>query len=63
MTMIDGGISFMIKTMEYTKKIAVIRKLLHMDMLSENEYKAVRDKLMSEYMVFDMETTYKPDIS
>lgn len=53
----------MIKAMEYAKKIAVIRKLLHMNMLSEDEYKAVKDKLMSEYMVLDMETKYKPDIS
>lgn len=49
--------------MEYAKKIAVLRKLLHMEMLSEKEYKAVRDKLMNEYMVLDMETTYKSDVS
>lgn len=50
------------KVMEYAKKIAVLRKLLHMGLLSEKEYRAVKDKLMIEYMVLDMDTTYKLNV-
>ena len=37
------------KELEYAKKIAVITKLFHSELLSEKEYEKIRRKLMDSY--------------
>lgn len=41
----------MIREMEYAKCIAVLRKIVRMEMITENEYVAARNKLMDKYLV------------
>lgn len=41
----------MCKEMEYAKCIAVLRKMFKMQLLSEDEYNAVRNKLMDRYLI------------
>ena len=45
----------MSKQMEFSKKIAVLRKLFRMALISEAEYIMARNKIMDEYMVVGME--------
>ena len=40
----------MTREMEYAKCIAVLRKIVRMGMISENEYVAVRNKLMDKFI-------------
>lgn len=39
------------KELEYAKKIAVITKLFHSELLSEKEYEKIRRKLMDSYLI------------
>ena len=45
----------MSKQMEFSKKIALLRKLFRMALISEAEYIMARNKIMDEYMVVGME--------
>jgi len=45
----------MSKQMEFSKKIALLRKLSRMALISEAEYIMARNKIMDEYMVVGME--------
>ena len=39
------------KELEYAKKIAVITKLFHSELLSEQEFEKIRRKLMDSYLI------------
>ena len=39
------------REMEYAKCMAVLRKIIRMGMITENEYVAARNKLMDKYLV------------
>ena len=41
----------MTREMEYAKCMAVLRKIIRMGMITENEYVAARNKLMDKYLV------------
>lgn len=41
----------MTREIEYAKCIAVLRKIVRMEMITENEYVAARNKLMDKYLV------------
>lgn len=41
----------MTREMEYAKCIAVLRKIVRMEIITENEYVAARNKLMDKYLV------------
>lgn len=41
----------MTREMEYAKCIAVLRKIVRMEMITENEYAVARNKLMDKYLV------------
>lgn len=41
----------MCKEMEYAKCIAVLRKMFKMQLLTEEEYNLVRNKLMDRYLI------------
>ena len=41
----------MTREMEYAKCMAVLRKIIRMGMITENEYVAARNKLMDKYFV------------
>ena len=41
----------MTREMEYAKCIAVLRKIVRLGMITENEYAAARNKLMDKYLV------------
>ena len=41
----------MTREMEYAKCMAVLRKIVHLGLISENEYAVVRNKLMDRYLV------------
>ena len=41
----------MTREMEYAKCMTVLRKIVRMEMITENEYVAVRNKLMDKYLV------------
>lgn len=41
----------MTREMEYAKCIAVLRKIVRMEMITENECVAARNKLMDKYLV------------
>jgi len=40
----------MTREMEYAKCIAVLRKIVRMGMITENEYVSVRNKLMDKFI-------------
>lgn len=41
----------MTREMEYAKCMAILRKIVRLGMITENEYVAVRNKLMDRYLV------------
>ena len=41
------------KELEYAKKIAVITKLFHSELLSEQEFEKIRRKLMDSYLIVE----------
>ena len=41
----------MTREMEYEKCMAVLRKIVRLELITENEYVAVRNKLMDKYLV------------
>lgn len=41
----------MTREMEYAKCMAVLRKIVRMGIITENEYMAVKNKLMDKYLV------------
>ena len=41
----------MTREMEYAKCIAVLRKIVRMELITEHEYVAARNKLMDKYLV------------
>ena len=41
----------MTREMEYAKCMAVLRKIVRIGMITENEYVAARNKLMDKYLV------------
>ena len=41
----------MTREMEYAKCMAVLRKIVRMELITENEYVAARNKLMDKYLV------------
>lgn len=41
----------MTREMEYAKCIAVLRKIVRKEKITENEYVAARNKLMDKYLV------------
>ena len=47
----------MTREMEYAKCMAVLRWIVRLGMITENEYMAARNKLMDKYLVIrDLET-------
>ena len=47
----ERGSEAMRKELEYAKKIAVITKLFHSELLSEQEFEKIRRKLMDSYLI------------
>ena len=41
----------MTREMEYAKCMAVLRKIVRLELITENEYVEVRNKLMDRYLV------------
>ena len=41
----------MCKEMEYTKCIALLRKMYRMQLLTEEEFNLIRNKLMDRYLI------------
>ena len=41
----------MTREMEYAKCIAVLRKMVRMNMISEIEYKKAKNKIMDKYLI------------
>ena len=41
----------MTREMEYAKCIALLRKIVRMELITENEYVAARNKLMDKFLV------------
>lgn len=41
----------MTREMEYAKCMAVLRKIVRMEIITENEYVVARNKLMDRYLV------------
>ena len=41
----------MTREMEYAKCMAVLRRIVHLGLIAENEYVAARNKLMDKYLV------------
>lgn len=41
----------MTREMEYAKCMAVLRKIVRLGIITENEYMAARNKLMDKYLV------------
>ena len=41
----------MTREMEYAKCMAVLRKIVRMETITENEYVAARNKMMDKYLV------------
>lgn len=39
------------REMEYAKCMAVLRKIVRLELITENEYVAARNKLMDRYLV------------
>ena len=49
----ERGRHLIMKHLEYTKKIALIRKLFRIGLLSEKEYNKARRKLMDMYLMIE----------
>ena len=43
------------KCLEFSKKMAVLRRLVHLELISENEYILARNKIMSSYHILESE--------
>ena len=43
------------KCLEFSKKMAVIRKLVRLGLISENEYILAKNKIMSSYHILESE--------
>lgn len=43
------------KCLEFSKKMAVLRKLLRIELISENEYILAKNKIMSSYHILESE--------
>ena len=43
------------KCLEFSKKMAVLRKLLRLELISENEYILAKNKIMSSYHILESE--------
>ena len=43
------------KCLEFSKKMAVLRRLVHLELISENEYILVKNKIMSSYHILESE--------
>ena len=41
----------MTREMEYAKSMAVLRRIVRLGMITENEYIAARNKLMDKYLI------------
>lgn len=41
----------MTREMEYAKCMAVLRRIVRLGMITENEYMAARNKLMDKYLI------------
>ena len=41
--------------LEFSKKMAVLRRLVHLELISENEYILARNKIMSSYHILESE--------
>lgn len=43
------------KCLEFSKKMAVLRRLVHLELISENEYILAKNKIMSSYHILESE--------
>ena len=43
------------KCMEFSKKMALLRRLVHLGLISENEYILAKNKIMSSYHILESE--------
>jgi hypothetical protein len=43
------------RCLEFSKKMAVLRKLLRLELISENEYILAKNKIMSSYHILESE--------
>ena len=43
------------KSLEFSKKMAVLRKLLRLELISEDEYILANNKIMSSYHILESE--------
>ena len=43
------------KCLEFSKKMAVLRKLVRLGLISENEYILAKNKIMSSYYILESE--------
>lgn len=43
------------KCLEFSKKMAVLRRLVHLGLISENEYILAKNKIMSSYHILESE--------
>ena len=43
------------KCLEFSKKMTVLRRLVHLELISENEYILAKNKIMSSYHILESE--------
>ena len=43
------------KCLEFSKKMAVLRRLVYLELISENEYILAKNKIMSSYHILESE--------
>ena len=43
------------KCLEFSKKMAMLRRLVYLDLISENEYILAKNKIMSSYHILESE--------